>query len=166
MPDEVLWRSQDGASEVRRRDYGGVAAAPDDFFAIARVMRPALIERDGLHFLASHFDEALYTQLTICLDSPLEVQRSMNLIHVATLFGHPGPGDRDALAAARVLAEIWSSVFAHLGLRAESAGEEAGDATVTLYASAAGVAPQTGGRAARGAEVEVGREEIVPAAPG
>ncbi|MCA9659202.1 MAG: hypothetical protein KC486_12725 [Myxococcales bacterium] len=127
------WRSDDGAHELGLLEYAGAGGVdPAAFFAIARVIRPPLIQRDGIFYLAAHFDEYVHAQWTQRLDDPHEVQRVINLVHVSTLFAGRELSRTESLEVAALLAEIWSSVFAEVGLRGEIVGEVSDDIGVTL----------------------------------
>ncbi|MEZ4385800.1 MAG: hypothetical protein R3A79_31065, partial [Nannocystaceae bacterium] len=98
-------------------------------------------QRDGTYYLAAHFDEYVHAQWTQRLDDPHEVQRVINLVHVSTLFAGRELSRAEALEVAALLAEIWSSLFAEVGLRGEILGEASDDIGVTLVDADADAPP-------------------------
>ena len=131
------WRSRDGASELSLLEYAGAGVDPESFVAFARVIRPPLIERDGVYFLAAHFDEYVQALWSERLDDTAEVQRVINRVHVSTLFDRGELDRSEALRIAELLADMWTAVFAELGLRGEVCGEAGDDVGVTLVATSA-----------------------------
>ena len=131
------WRSPNGASELSLLEYAGTGVDPESFVAFARLIRPPLIARDGVDFLAAHCDEYFQPQWAQRLDEPAEVQRVINRVHVSTLFERGAIERAEALRIAELLADMWTAVFAELGLRGEVCGEGGDDIGVTLVATSA-----------------------------
>lgn len=130
-------RSVTGSSELSLLDYAGTGIDPEAFVAFARLIRPPLIEREGVFYLAAHFDEYVCSQWSERLDDPAEVQRLINRVHISTLFEHREIDRPEALRIATLLAEIWTAVFAEIGLRGEVCSETGRSIGVTLVATEA-----------------------------
>ncbi len=148
------WRSATGSSELSLLDYAGTGIDPEAFVAFARLIRPPLIEREGICYLAAHFDEYVCSQWTERLDDPAEVQRLINRVHISTLFEHREIDRAEALRVATLLAEIWTAMFAELGLRGEVCSETGRSIGVTLVASEAAESAAARARARVGSAVD------------
>jgi len=141
QPHRRAPRARVGTSELSLLEYAGAGIDPESFVAFARLVRPALVERDGAYFLAAHFDEYVQAQWSERLDDVAEVQRVLNRVHVSTFFAQGKGKDKlaraEALRIAELLAEIWTAVFAEIGLRGEVCGEGGDDIGVTLVSTSA-----------------------------
>jgi len=133
LPDLALWRSTAGGKEISLLDYVGFVATPDLLFAFAELFRPALILHSGVYFIKDRFDAALFDEWKERLGDVRSVQKMMNHLHLSTLFQNQVISDDVAVWSSRVIADIWSSTFSHLGLEGLAFGESLHDAAVTLY---------------------------------
>ena len=139
-----------GVSELSLLDYAGTGIDPEAFVAFARLIRPPLCEREGIYYLAAHFDEYVWAQWSERLDDPAEVQRLINRVHISTLFVHREIDRPEALRIAELLAEIWTAVFAEIGLRGEVCRERGRSIGVTLVATGAAESAEAQVRARAG----------------
>ncbi len=143
-----------GASELSLLSYAGTGIDPEAFVAFARLIRPPLCEREGVYYLAAHFDEYVCAQWSERLDDPAEVQRLINRVHISTLFEHREIDRPEALRIATLLADIWTAVFAEVGLRGEVCSETGRSIGVTLVATGAAESAAAQARARAGSAVD------------
>jgi len=102
-------------------------------FAFAELLRPPLILHEGAYFIKDRFDAVLFDDWKQRLGDLEAVQKMMNHIHISTLFQNQEISSDVAVWSARVIADIWTSIFSHLGLQGLAFGESLQDAAVTLY---------------------------------
>jgi hypothetical protein len=114
-------------------DYVGFVATPDLLFGFAALFWPDLVVHDGLRFLASGFSSEVYDQWRAAGRNPLETQRVMNHVHVATLLQQQGVSADVAVEVAHSIAAIWSRTLGPEGLLAEAIGSSLDDAAVTFF---------------------------------
>jgi hypothetical protein len=134
LPDLARWRSSaTGGKEITLLDYVGFVATPDLLFAFAELFRPALVLHAGVHFIRDRFDTKAFDDWRSRLGDLESVQKMMNHLHVSTILQGQSIPDDVAVWSARLIADIWSSVFSQLGLRGLAFGESLHDAAVTLY---------------------------------
>lgn len=134
LPDLARWRSSAaGGKEISLLDYVGFVATPDLLFAFAELFRPALVFHEGVYFIKDRFDSKSFDEWRSRLGDLESVQKMMNHLHISTILQGQSIPDDVAVWSARLIADIWSSVFFQLGLRGLAFGESLHDAAVTLY---------------------------------
>ncbi len=126
------WKVGAQGSEFSLFDYLCCSARMDDLFAFHRLLFPPLVEHDGVAFLADRFGVEEYEDWRDRGTVPTEIQRTMNHVHIHTLFQNQEMSVELARAAARRIAETWTLVFEKNGLRGEVLGESLEDLTVAL----------------------------------
>jgi hypothetical protein len=132
LPDLEAWRKNSPSGVLSLIDYFACTSTPDGFFAVLELLYPALIDVDGVRFIASRFKRENYLAWRARNLDSLATQRMMNHLHVRSLFDPEKLTDKTAVAVAQSIAAVWSRVFDADGLVGVASGEEIDTAEVTL----------------------------------
>lgn len=141
LPNEALrqlkgyeaWRR--GAEDYDLIDYLMCVGTADSLVAMLELIKPELIHIDGHLFFKHKFSKDVYRQWSKKLATTRDIQRVMNHIHVSSFVQGDEITNEVAVHIATKLAEIWSAIFAPLGLVAEAYGDDLETAQVALFQS-------------------------------
>lgn len=115
---------------------GEAATTPDIFFALAELFSPSLVIHAERRFLASRFDPDVFNSWSSKGLADVDAQRTMNHVHISTLFQDQEVLDAVASEAARVLAGLWTHTLGPHGLEVGVTGTTLEDASVTFWDAA------------------------------
>lgn len=131
LKDFQAWGAE-SPSAITLLDYVGFVGTPDLLFAFAALFQPEVLVHHRLHFMASGFDGATYEAWKQRGLSGRAIQKVMNHVHISTIFQNQEVSDLVAVAACRLLRDIWRRTL-DPNLIVEAGGSGLHDAFVTFF---------------------------------